>query len=232
VVLVLVAATLGLLGDSWPGVGPVAAAVLLLTPGWGLSRWWAPSRDSVVNYGFAFLAGAIAADVLVACLLTLSPLGLDRSTVTIGYAALSLLTLLTAPTRVEPVAGLRRPARPAATVVRVLVGLLACAAVAAAVHAAPDSRTASEAQMDVTALSVTPDGSSARVTLEPDRAGTYRMVVTLGTQVLVDRTDRLRDQQDLTVSVPTPAAGATLTAQVYRTPDTEVLRRVDLVGSP
>lgn len=227
-VLVAVAVNLAF-PDVW-GVRPVTAAVLLLAPGWGLSRWWPPSRESAVTYGFAVLTAALSADVLLACVLGLTGLGLGRTTVALAFGALGLLTTASAPGDVPAVPGLRF--RMSATrAVQALLVLAACAAVVVTLVDATASRSESESRLDVTALSITPRDDSAEVLVDAQRDGTYRLVVSLDDQVVLERTEDLGAGRPLSVSLPAPADGATLTAELYRGPSAEVLRTVTLVGS-
>ena len=85
--------------------------------------------------------------------------------------------------------------------------------------------------MDVTALSITPEDESARGVVEADQEGTYRLLVQVDQQVLADETAELRAGEDLTLTVTAPADGATLTAELFRSPATEAVRRVTLVGA-
>ena len=227
-VLVAAAANLAV-PDGW-ALRPLTAAVLLLAPGWGLSRWWPPSRESLVTYGFAVLTAAISTDVLLACVLGLTGLGLGQTTVAVCFGALGLIATVTAPATVPPVPGLRRPTASSTLAGQVaLAGAAGAVIVVTLVHAT-NSRSASESRLDVTALSVTSHADSAEVLIAPDRTGTYRLVVALDDQVLLQRTEELSAGQDLSFSFPSPGAGATLTAELYREPAAEVLRTVTLVG--
>jgi hypothetical protein len=231
-VAVPVAAALNQIGDGSCVMRIVTSAVLLLAPGWGLSRWWPPCRESMVNFGFAFLTAALSADVLLACALGLTGIGLGETAVRLSFAVLGLLATATAPRVVRPVGDLRLPAVRAGVIVRAAVALSAFLTVGAAVVHASHELSAREAGVDLTALSVTPAGRAAHIQVTPSQSGTYRLVLTLDGAVLVQRTDVLRDGDDVSVTVAAPAEGSVLTAELYRNATTEALRRVTLVGNP
>lgn len=233
ILLLIVAACLSALAGDSPVLRAPAAAVLLLAPGWGLSRWWPSSRDDLVSWCAAAIGTALACDVLVACALGLPPFGLDRTAVAISFAAVGLLATVTAPRAIDiPGAGLSAPG-PVRIAAYALPAVAAIAVIAAAVHVASDSQQTSEARLDITALSVTPDGAVANVVLEADRPGTYELVVSRDGAVLSRRTSQLEPEDTISMSVASPPPGSTISAEAFREPgDGAPLRTVTLVGAP
>ena len=214
-----------------------SAVVLLLAPGWGLSGWWGRSQRSAVELTFAVLATGLAADVLLACLLGLTPLQLTRSSVSVGLALLGAIALATSPRvpadRVERSPGGRGAAGWLLSA-RVFLVLAAVLTLAAVLRSADVSRTQSEQRLDATSLSVVAAGAVQSVVVVADRAGTYRLVVSRGGELLIDRTQELSPGQRLSLGVDTPqpvGASTALAASLYRDDGPTPLRTVRLDGS-